>query len=212
MPTPARRAAFDILLRVETQASYAAELLHSSATERFSTREAALATELVLGTLRWQAQLDFIGQQLIRKKWASLDAEVRTAVRLGLYQLRFLTRMPARAAIHETVELVKSAGKRSAAGLVNAVLRQGGTADLQSLRPLSFPELEWQSIEWSHPSWLLDRWNRRYGSEAAAALARANNQPPTTFLRLPSWHPNRAAIEAQLESKGIQLRPGKFLK
>ena len=142
--------AFAILLRVETQSAYAAELLHSQHTAPLSARDAALCTELVQGTLRWQGMLDFLAQQLAHMPWGSLDPEVKVALRMGLYQLRFLSRMPARAAIYETVELVKSAGKQSAAGMVNAVLRRGAQADLPSLRPPATPELEWQSIELSH--------------------------------------------------------------
>ncbi|OFV99839.1 MAG: 16S rRNA (cytosine(967)-C(5))-methyltransferase [Acidobacteria bacterium RIFCSPLOWO2_02_FULL_61_28] len=212
MPTPARRAAFQILLRVETQASYASELLHSPLTAGLSAPDAALATELVLGTLRRQNTLDFIAQQLTRQKWASLDAEVRVALRLGLYQLRHLTRIPARAAVNETVELVKTAGKRSAAGMVNAVLRKGAEVELASLRPASMSDSEWLAVENSHPEWLLARWERRYGRDAALSLARANNQPSTTFIRLNSPTRSLAEIELQLHAQGVELRYGNFLK
>jgi 16S rRNA (cytosine967-C5)-methyltransferase len=212
MPTPARRAAFAILLRVETQASYAAELLHSPLTEALSAPDAALATEMVLGTLRWRAQLDFIAQRLTRMKWESLDPEVRTALRLGLYQLRFLTRIPARAAVHESVELVKSAGKSSAAGMVNAVLRKGAQWELASLRPEAISELEWLAIETSHPAWLLDRWEKRFGPDATRSLACANNQSPSTFLHIHSLNRTWTETESQLRAEGVALSPGRFLK
>ena len=135
MPTPARRAAFAILLRVETQASYASELLHSPLTAGLSAPDAALATELVLGTLRRQNTLDFIAQQLTRQKWASLDAEVRVALRLGLYQLRHLTRIPARAAVNETGEVVKTGGKGSAGGRGGGVGLGAGGSEGAASRP-----------------------------------------------------------------------------
>ena len=228
MPTPARRAAFAILLRVETQASYASELLHSPLTAGLSAPDAALATELVLGTLRRQNTLDFIAQQLTRfdsaprlrsgqahhrrQNWASLDAEVRVALRLGLYQLRFLTRMPPRAAVNETVELVKTAGKRSAAGMVNAVLRKGAGVEWASLRPAAMSDSEWVAIENSHPAWLFARWERGYGRDAALSLARANNQPATAFLRSNSPTRSLAEVEQQLRDQGVELRSGNFLK
>ena len=212
MPTPARRVAFTILLRIETQSSYATELLHGPLTADLSAQDAALATELVLGTLRRQATLDFIARQFTQNKWGALDAEVRVALRMGLYQLRFLTRIPARAAVHESVELVKAAGKRSAAGLVNAVLRKGAEAEMASLRPPAMSESEWASIEISHPEWLLARWERRYGREAALSLARANNQPPATCLRLNSECGSFPEIESQLRAEGVALSPGKFLR
>ena len=211
-PSQARRVAFEILLRVETQAAYAAELLHSQHTASLSAQDAALCTELVLGTLRWQGMLDFLAQQLAHMPWGSLDPEVKVAIRMGLYQLRFLSRMPARAAVYETVELVKSAGKRSAAGMVNAVLRRGAKADLASLRPPATPELEWLSIELSHPAWLLERWAARYGRLTAVSLAATNNQPPQTFFRLRTDSRPPSEIENQLREQGITIGPGNFLK
>jgi len=204
--------AFEILLRVEVQSSYAAELLHSPLTDNLSERDAALCTEIVLGALRWQKQLDFVAQCFAQGKWERFDPEVRVALRVGLYQLRFLTRVPARAAVHETVEIVKQAGKASAAGMVNAVLRKCGEAGLSSLRPAEMPDEEWWSIETSHPAWLLERWIKRYGREEAVALARANNQPPITFFRLNPASRSWAEIEEGLRKEGVEIRPGKFLK
>lgn len=211
MPTPARQTAFEILLRVETQSSYADELLHGPLTAKLSEREAALCTELVLGSLRWQGLLDFVAQSLSKSDWERFDAEVRIALRLGLYQLRF-TRVSVHAAVNESVELVKEAGKTSAAGLVNAVLRKGGEVELASLRPAGMPDFEWWSRESSQPAWLLARWMERFGSEAALALARANNQPPKTYLRLNTARFDSAQITEQLMVEGIEVRAGNFLK
>jgi 16S rRNA (cytosine967-C5)-methyltransferase len=211
MPTPARRAALEILLRVETQSSYAADLLHGSLTENLSERDAALCTELVLGTLRWQGQLDFIAQHFAAGKWERFDPEVRVALRLGLYQLRF-TRVPARAAVSESVELVKTVRKTSAAGLVNAVLRKGGDVELASFRSAGMDDVEWQSVETSHPAWLLRRWMDRFGEKEAIALALANNQPPVTCLRAADASRPLPEIAATLRQEGIETRPGNFLK
>ena len=212
MPTAARRAAFAILLRVETQSSYATELLHGPLTADLSAPDAALATEMVLGTLRWQGQLEFIAQQLVQRKWASLDPEVLVALRMGLYQLRFLTRIPARAAVHESVELVKSAGKSSAAGLVNAVLRKGATANLESLRPRKTTDLEWLAVETSHPAWLLNRWVKCFGETGARSLASAQNKTPPTCLRVSSPSAEFSQIEETLRSDGVSLSPGRLLR
>ena len=212
MPTPARGAAFDILLRVEKQSSYAAELLHGPLTADLSERDAALCTELVMGALRWQRTLDFIAQSLATGNWERFDPEVRVALRLGLYQLRFLTRVPAHAAVDESVELVKGSGKASAAALVNAVLRKGGEVALSSLRPSNMADSEWKAIEISHPAWMFDRWSRRFGAETAMALAQADNQTPKTYLRLNTAPLDSAQITEQLLVEGIEVRPGKFLK
>ena len=121
--SPARSAAFEILLRVEREESYAAELLHSARLAKLSSRDHGLATELVMGVLRWQSLLDQRLAAASSQKLDRLDGEVLAALRLGVYQLQFLSRVPAHAAIFESVELVKAARKRSAAPFVNAVLR-----------------------------------------------------------------------------------------
>src|SRR5271169_1374670 len=119
----ARSAAFEILLRVEHEDSYAAELLHSAPVSKLSSRDHGLTTELVMGVLRWKSLLDERLGAASSQKLDRLDDEVLAALRLGGYQLLFLSRIPARAAIFESVELVKAAKKRSAASFVNAVLR-----------------------------------------------------------------------------------------
>src|SRR4051794_39791668 len=102
--SPARTAAYDILFRVETQGSYAVELLHSEKTSRLSPPDRNLAMQLVMGVLRWQMRLDSAIAEFTGKK---LDPEVRIALRLGVFQLRFLERIPESAAVNESVELVK---------------------------------------------------------------------------------------------------------
>src|SRR5580704_13992354 len=134
--SPARIAAFDILLRVGSESSYASELLHSSRYAELSSADHGLATELVMGVLRWRSLLDDRIAEHSSQKLARLDREVLTALRLAAYQLLFLDRVPERAAVHESVELVKRAKKRSAVPFANAVLRKfsgvGRAYDAQS--------------------------------------------------------------------------------
>jgi 16S rRNA (cytosine967-C5)-methyltransferase len=122
--SPARAAAFDILLRIAQQGSYASELLHSSQYAKLSPADHGLATELVMGVLRWQSHLDQEISRFSAKGVAKLDIEVLTALRLGAYQLMFLDRVPGRAAVHESVEMVKRGRKGSAVPFANAVLRK----------------------------------------------------------------------------------------
>jgi 16S rRNA (cytosine967-C5)-methyltransferase len=122
--SPARAAAFDILLRVEQQDAYASELLHSSRFAKLSPQDHGLTTELVMGVLRWRSLLDTEIASASSQKLEKLDIEVLIALRLAAYQLMFLERVPDRAVVNESVELVKRARKRSAAPFVNAVLRR----------------------------------------------------------------------------------------
>ena len=122
--SPARSATYDVLLRVETRDSYAAELLHSNLLNPLSAADRGLTTELVMGVLRWQRKLDQAVEAAAAKPITKFDVEVKLALRIGAYQLLYLDRIPPRAAVNESVELVKLHGKRSAAPLVNAVLRK----------------------------------------------------------------------------------------
>src|SRR5258708_5390063 len=123
-PSPARTAAIDILLRVSEQNAYAVELLHSSRLNELSPADRGLCTELVMGVLRWQSRLDDVLRPLLSLPFDKLDIAVLIALRLGAYQLGFLQRIPARAAVNESVELTGRARKRSAMPMVNAVLRK----------------------------------------------------------------------------------------
>ena len=122
--SPARAAAFDILVRIEQQDAYASELLHSKQYVNLSPADHGLATELVMGVLRWQSRLDGEIARFSNTAVRKLDIEVLMALRLAAYQLLFLDRIPERAAVHESVELVKRARKGSAAAFANAVLRK----------------------------------------------------------------------------------------
>lgn len=170
MPAAARTAAFRILQRVD-QGGYASDLLLGAALD---PRDAGLASQIVFGVLRFQAQLDFlIGYFSGRPR--KLDPEVRTALRMGIFQLRYLDRIPPHAAVADSVELVKRAGKGSAAGLVNAVLRK------VHRNPVAWPSRE---AELSCPEWLVARWQRHYDGAIAAAIARAALQEPETYVRI----------------------------
>jgi len=210
MPSsPSRAAAFDILLRVERENSYASELLHSATYEKLSRPDHGLATELVLGVLRWRSRLDDEIAGAASQPLKKLDLEVLTALRLAVYQFRFLDRIPQRAALNESVELVKRARKRSAAPFVNAVLRK-----LSASNPLcpSVPPVvnsrspEEMAMIWAHPEWLIKRWTNEYGEAATEKICRYNQSTPITTIRL-----RDTKTESALATEGISLAPGAFL-
>jgi 16S rRNA (cytosine967-C5)-methyltransferase len=185
--SPARTIAFDVLRRVETQSAYADEVLHAEVGAGVRTEDAGLATELTLGVLRRQRLLDFLIGRYVTNAAKTLDREVRIALRLGVYQLWFLERVPVHAAVHESVELVKRARKRSAAPLVNAVLRKAAKEATQleqsrraiaSFVPAHLPVAEQMGILYSHPTWLLERWLSNFGQDRTRSLLEANNRVP----------------------------------
>jgi 16S rRNA (cytosine967-C5)-methyltransferase len=203
--SPARAAAFDILLRVERDASYASELLHSGNYESLGSLDHSLATELVMGALRWQSLLDAEISKYSSQRLAKLDLEILIALRLAAYQVSWLTRVPARAAINESVELVKRARKRSAAPFVNAVLRKL-LSNFQSPPEIDGSTAVALASTSSHPLWLVERWWRSCGVEAATAICRYDQSVPVTAIRLRT--PDAAD---RLRVEGIVLAPGALL-
>jgi len=206
--SPARAAAFDILLRVERESSYASELLHSGRCGELSSSDHGLATELVFGVERWRMTLDAVIAQASSKAVGKLDPEVLTALRLGAYQLFFLDRIPARAAIHESVELVKRARKRSAAPFANAVLRklaaEPHNAPNTSTGTARTPEA--LARRFAHPVWLIQRWTERFGLEAAKSICAYDQQVPGTTIRV-----RDETLAHDLAAHDIELAPGEFL-
>jgi len=188
--TPARRIAFDVLRRVEAEGAYASDVLHAELgansasnlkSSNFKSEDAALATELALGVLRQRRLLDFHLARQLKKPVEKLDLPVLLALRMGLYQIRFLERIPARAAVNESVELVKLAKKFSAATLVNAVLRRAADeahSPVEEFLPANLPLVDRLGILYSHPTWLIERWLARLGGPQTLALLEANNRTP----------------------------------
>lgn len=201
--SPARTAAFEILLRVEREQSFAVELLHSALLDDLSPADRNLATEIVMGVLRWRSALDQAIAKFSFTPFPKLDFEVVTALRMGAYQVMFLSRVPSHAAVNETVELVKQAKKSSAAGLANAVMRkilgqQRSGNPLAGKRDLA--------ACFAHPEWLVRRWVQQFGEDLAARICEYDQQIPQTVLRLSS-----ASDEERLRHPGIELAPGALM-
>ena len=147
---------------------YASDLLLARCTH-LDSRDAGLAEAIVMGVLRYRAQLDWLIERCSGRAAGRVDAEVMTALRMGIFQLRYLDRVPAHAAVGESVELVKRARKRSATGFANAVLRKAANVEM------AWPSRE---VELSCPEWMLARWEEQFGAETMQAIALAALQPP----------------------------------
>jgi 16S rRNA (cytosine967-C5)-methyltransferase len=159
--SPARDLAFRVLKKVHG-GGYASDLLRHES-EALDTRDAGLAEAIVMGVLRYQGQLDFLIGYFAGRKQPKLDLDVRIALHMGIYQLRYLDRIPPHAAVMESVELVKT-GHPTSAGFVNAVLRKVNKG------PVKWPD---RATELSLPPWMLARWDKQFGAEAAEKIARA---------------------------------------
>lgn len=210
----ARKIAFETLRRVEAEGAYASDVLHDALGANVKPADAALATEVALGVLRWRRLLDSLLARHLQKPVDRLDLAVALALRIGIYQLRFLEKIPARAAVHESVELAKMARKASAAPLVNAVLRRVAAESrtpAESLLPDDLPPAERLAIVHSHPTWMVERWLARFGEARATALLEANNRRPRLSCAL--HEPDRREqVLHELERSGLRIEHGSFLK
>jgi 16S rRNA (cytosine967-C5)-methyltransferase len=202
VPTAARRLALDVLLRVEHERLPLAEILGASDVEALPSRDRDLLHELVLGSLRRRGAIDRVLAAALDQPLAALEAPVRAALRLGAHQLLHL-RVPARAAVHESVALARELRPR-AAGLVNAVLRRVARGDLAPPPDAAADPLGWLTGEGSLPSWLAQRWLERLGAERAVARARALLRVPDTVLRL---NPRRPEVLRAVAEAGVELAP-----
>jgi 16S rRNA (cytosine967-C5)-methyltransferase len=170
----ARKVAFEVLQKTE-KGGYASDLLLASC-EGLDSRDAGLASEIVFGCLRRQAQLDWLIAQGAKRDPRKLDAAVRVALRMGLYQLRHLDRVPAHAVLNDSVDLVKLARKSSASGFVNAILRRA---------PRGAVEWPSRAVSLSMPQWLLGQWDAQFGREESTRIAETFLHLPETFVRNP---------------------------
>ncbi len=157
-------------------------LEHELASARLSQADRRLCQELVYGVVRWQATLDWLIARKTDGRQQKL--QLQNLLRLGLYQIFWLERIPDHAAVHQTVELARRSGFGSQSGFVNALLRgylREADATRKALEELK-TEQPW--LGYSHPEWLLSRWEKRYGTERALTLMAWNNIPPKTYARV----------------------------
>lgn len=168
-----------------------------------------LTTELVMGVLRARGELDFQIERLAGKPLKFFDPEVRTILRLGIYQIRFLAKIPKRAAVYEAVELTKAARKRSAAGLVNAVLRKCQPPERGDI-PRDWKELDEQTACRLVSAWMFERWRTNVGAHAAKALAWQCLTAPPITLRVGGVSENREQLQRDLAADGVKTRPGQY--
>ena len=213
--SPSRRTAYEVLQRLESRREFAVDLLQRPEVSALKDADRRLATEIVMGVLRWRGDLDFQVEQISGKRTKGFDSEVLTILRIGAYQIRFLERVPKRAVVDDSVELTKAVRKRSAAGLVNAVLRKCEPPkdrvlgrDFENLSAESR-----ESVRRAFPAWLWERWEGitpdtlEPGKVAAGRLAYASLQTPRTTLRVVNAGENLQDVRQELEAEGVATSP-----
>jgi 16S rRNA (cytosine967-C5)-methyltransferase len=179
-----RQIAARVLSQRLTSGEFTENLLETAlATARLSPADRGLCHELVCGIVRWQKTLDAL---IARKTDPAREQRpaLKNLLRLGLYQIFWLDRIPPHAAVHETVELAKRSGYSSQAGFINAVLRAYLRETDEIKKILADMKNSQPALGWSHPEWLVEKWRKAYGDEKTRALLEWNNIPPKTFARV----------------------------
>jgi 16S rRNA (cytosine967-C5)-methyltransferase len=217
MTAPARIAAYHALRAIDGDRADLPSALARSRQNLHDDRDRSLAAEIVTGALRWQRSLDHLVAHFAKRPLKSVDREVLQILRLSLYQLLHLDRVPASAVVDDAVDLTRMVKRGSASGFVNAVLR----STLRQRNRLPFPPrpgaadsrdaaLAYLGITHSHPDWLVGRWLDRHGFDAAEAWARFNNETPRLTIRANTLRGDRSSVAAALAADGIETEPGGY--
>ncbi len=209
MIAPARETSYDLLCAIELRQAHSDDVLNSPALARLEPRDRNLVTQIVYGTLRWQVWLDYVLGQAIARPWQTVHAKARIILRMSLYQMSRMDRVPDHAVIHDAVELAKHDVKTGASGFVNGVLRSLGR-----LRPWKMADFHRDCPNWirvSLPQWLWERWKTRYGSDAAAEYALSLNQPTRAAFRSCAELGDESYSESELVPGCFLTGPGRNL-
>ena len=203
--TNVRRLASEILLKVDIQKAYADRLLDQRINiQKLQERDRALLTELVYGTLRWRGAIDAHLSPHLRRPVAETDPFIRNLLRVTLYQLHFLDKIPDYAAVNEAVQIAKKHKGSKVAGFVNGALRNFLRRKKETSAPYpSDDSIATLAVEYSHPEWLVERWFDYFGLEAAKALMRANNERSPLVLRVNTLKSDRRALLELFEKNGV---------
>jgi 16S rRNA (cytosine967-C5)-methyltransferase len=214
MIAPARLAAYEVLRAVNSGRSDLPAALARVRGRLGDERDRALAGEIATGTLRWQGAFDAVIAEFTQRPVDKLDREILDILRLTAFQLLHLDRVPASAAVNDAVDLARKAGKKSASGLVNAILRRISRERHDLPLPARPAVLEkgadYLTTTLSHPRWLVERWLERYGFEATEAWAQFDNSPAALTLRANTLRTSREALARALTSHGVETNPTRF--
>jgi 16S rRNA (cytosine967-C5)-methyltransferase len=205
--SPPRRVAFDLLIRLRQNPElHSDEVLRSAPVEALTPLDRNLATTLVMGVLRWEIALEQRISAALTRSGTQLPEALMVTLELGALQLLLLDRIPAHAAIFESVELAKETGNAHAAGMVNAVLRKL-TKSSRLIAALGKPaSADALANATAHPAWMVRRWTGFYGLPVTASICRFNQFPPPMTIRLLS-----PDAEQALQEEGVEMEEACFV-
>lgn len=208
-----RGIAVKILNRIDRTDAYLEKLLENEMKNSdLSGQDKALLYEIVHGVCRWSGKIDWILNGFFKGQFSKSVPNVKNTLRVALYQILFLSKIPAYAAVNEAVELIKRLQGQKYAGLINAVLRN----IIRSKDAIRYPDPKedmalYLSVYYSHPIWMVKRWLSRFGAEATEALLTANNERPGLSLRVNTTKTTVEEFKSLLDSVSLKYSPGRFL-
>lgn len=204
-----RDAALDVIIAVESQASYSNLLLHHAIeTNQVTKKDTGLLTELTYGTLQRRDALDYFLAPFLKGK--KIDSWVQNLLRLSVYQMVYLDKIPERAIFHEAVEIAKARGHKGIAGMVNGVLRSMQREGVKSLEDIKDPEQR-LAVSTSHPVWLVKRWVKQYGFDKTKEMVEVNIKAPNQTIRVNSTVSTRDEVINKLMEEGFMVEASPYV-
>lgn len=209
----ARALAVKIIIRCERSDAYLDKLIDSELrNNELNDLDKALLNELAHGVIRWLRRLDWFLNGFYRGQYEKCLSDVKNAMRVALYQIIFLNKIPYSAAVNESVEFIKKLRGDKHAGVVNGLLR----TIIRTLDSLVWPSREIDEVNYlgiiqSHPNWMVRRWVKRFGFDEAEKLCEANNQRPMLTLRVNKNKTSVEEVEQYLQQQGIASKKGNYL-
>ncbi|GAB6100688.1 16S rRNA (cytosine(967)-C(5))-methyltransferase RsmB [Halanaerocella petrolearia] len=204
----ARSLALKAIYRINEEEAYSNLVINKLLQESdLDKRDRGLTTQLTYGVTRWRNSLDWIINQFANRKVKKMTPWVRNALRLGVYQIRFLDRIPNPVACNETVEVAKEYCNRGAIKFINGILRN----IIRNLDEIQYPDLEESPVQhirynYSQPQWLVERWRKYYGTEQTVEICKTLNQIPPMIIRTNTLRLDREELLSNLEKEGVEAK------
>ncbi|MEX2460931.1 MAG: 16S rRNA (cytosine(967)-C(5))-methyltransferase RsmB [Paenibacillaceae bacterium] len=210
-PLSAREVALEILTRVEQDKSYSNLLLNQMLQKHSLERvDAGLVTEIVYGTIQHLNTIDYYLNRFVAKGVQKLEPWVRALLRLSLYQVVYLERIPPHAIVNEAVNLAKKKGHQGISGMINGVMRNVIRQKEQLAIPSDLPFVERIALQYSHPKWMVARWMKQFGEETTVRICEANNTSPKTSARVNTMKHTQAEMLAILQQESVEAKPSEL--
>lgn len=208
MISPARRVSFDLLCQIDLEGLHSDDAVNSQAVARLELRDRPLATELIMGTLRWQGLLDHVLALASSRPWPKVDPRIKVLLRMSLHQMWQMNRIPDHALVNDAVEMAKRWIGVGAGSFLNAILRR--LARERPWQQAGFLDSLSRCAQVSLPRWLWERWATRFGETAAREYALSLNETPQMAFRIPG-RPDSTVLEARVEAVASDLVPGAYV-